>query len=148
MKSVGLLCMCVIVLAWAYEEDYQDNCDPQTIKQAVDKCYKEHGVNQADMDDFLDGKPASNERAKCFRACLFDACQLIDDDGTLKHSVPKNSAKLLSKGDPYKQKVIGKTAFICHSNLSLEPNRCHLVENYINCLTENSPVPISRRGII
>uniref|UniRef100_A0A1I8QE60 Uncharacterized protein n=1 Tax=Stomoxys calcitrans TaxID=35570 RepID=A0A1I8QE60_STOCA len=136
----------VTFLAIAHAVNPNDFCTGGFLRGAVDKCSKEHGATQADIEDYIQLRWAADHKAKCFRACVFNECKAFNPDGILVANAPQTTGYMTSRRNPAIWPLAEKAAHECMKLLPVSGNKCDIVEAFMRCLPAKSPVKLSLEG--
>uniref|UniRef100_A0A1I8NS39 Uncharacterized protein n=1 Tax=Stomoxys calcitrans TaxID=35570 RepID=A0A1I8NS39_STOCA len=146
MKIIAILLFCVTAVLAAEQLKPNEWCSGAYLREAIRKCGAEYGATQADADDYIQHRPAANDKMKCYRACLFNECRAFNMDGSFVANAPQTTAFLASRINPSHWEPAEKAAKICIAKTPYGTDRCETVEQFSLCLTEKSPVKLSYEG--
>ncbi|XP_058978529.1 general odorant-binding protein 28a-like [Musca domestica] len=117
--------------------DFTPLCIGDRLKTVYKQCMEEAGVSKADVTDFIDQKPAQNELAKCFRACVLTECNMMDENGNFKRNSAFEMAENFSTGQISEIKIIENVANMCLQNIPhATMGRCQKAEDFFMCTSE------------
>lgn len=105
------------------------------VNAQAQKCQKNEGANEADLQEMMQGKLPSTNAAKCMHACMMEELGVLKD-GKQSPEAAIALARRLSNNNPTVVKVTTDVTRSCASVTDL--NRCEMAFKMIQCSMEAS----------
>ncbi|XP_073831471.1 general odorant-binding protein 28a-like [Musca autumnalis] len=123
-----------------------DFCNGEFYRNTIAKCAEEHDATQDDIEDYIYLRWAASQKAKCFRACVFEGCKAFNSDGSFVANAPQTTGFLTSRQDPSLWIYGEEEARKCMAIKLEQNNLCEKTEAFMRCFPAKSPVPLSLIG--
>ncbi|XP_075157429.1 general odorant-binding protein 28a-like [Haematobia irritans] len=143
-----LFILWTVASATASVQIQKEWCSGLFLQNVLNRCTLAHGTTREDVYHYLQFKGAATEAAKCFRACVFNACKLYNANGAFSPDVAWRTAAITSNGDVRAFKILDQVGNYCVKQSQIGHNRCDTTESFIRCYAANSPFRVTLASLL